>query len=478
MKQHGEFHIVTVGWDRAILAELMLPVEARSAERFSHIMHPSYVPDDWPQQERRPNMHFLRERVRQPMPAADRSLLASLEREGIPTLHNMIMGDRIVSKVAYEDALRYATFLARRMIDLFGRIRPGVIVGGFDALHGGLALAVARSLNIPWFALNFSVIPPGLACFCDGMTPAARVQVAPPRHPGELTDFADEALRRFETRSVQAPAYIEPAPLSLAAEIAKVPARLSMVMRRVAKTRAREFLQFTESVEGQSVAAAWRKRRRAASARKATARAATVAVPPAAPYVIFGLHMQPESSIDVWAPFFSNQMWVIEVLARAIPPSHKLLVKIHKSDIAKYSREQLEWLRALPGVELVRPFADTRAFIEKAALVVAIHGTMGLEGALLGRPVIMLGDSPVAIFPSASRVGALADLPALVRRKLAQPVPSREQIVQAYASYLAPFAHASHNDWTLRRTEREIDDYVRLFGTLKQHFATGRQQRV
>ena len=194
--------------------------------------------------------------------------------------------------------------------------------------------------------------------------------------------------------------------------------------------------------------------------------------------MVFGLHTQPESSIDVWAPFFSNQMWVVEVLARSIPPTHKLLVKIHKSDVAKYSREQLERLRALPGVDLVRPFADTQAFIEKADLVVAIQGTMGLEGALLGRPVIMLGDSPVTIFPSASSVGALADLPALVRRKLAQPVPSRQQIVQAYAAYLAPFSPASHNDWTIRRTEQEIDDYVRLFGTLKQHPATGRQQRV
>ena len=133
MKQHGEFHIVTMAWDRQLIEELMLPVAARSADRFSHIMHPGDVQADWPQHERHPNMHFLREQVRQPMPAADRSLLASLEREGIPTIHNMIMGDRIVSKVAYEDALGYATFLARRMIDLFARIKPDVIVGGFDA---------------------------------------------------------------------------------------------------------------------------------------------------------------------------------------------------------------------------------------------------------------------------------------------------------------------------------------------------------
>ena len=74
-----------------------------------------------------------------------------------------------MSKVASEDALRYATFRAQRLSELFGRIRPDVVLGGFDALHGGIALAVARSMNIPWLALNFSTIPAGLACFCDGM---------------------------------------------------------------------------------------------------------------------------------------------------------------------------------------------------------------------------------------------------------------------------------------------------------------------
>lgn len=470
------FHIVTVGWDRRILEELMQPVAARSTERFSHIMHPSYLQDEWPQPP--PHMHFLRERARQPMPAADRSLLASLERDGVPTIHNMILSDRIVSKVPYEDALRYATFLARRLIELFERIRPDAIVGSFDALHGSVALAVAKSLHIPWFALNFSTLPPGLACFCDAMTPAARVQVAPPRPFRELLEIAEESLRRFETRSVQAYAYIAPPPPSLAARMAKVPALAAGVLRRLRKARAREYLQFTESVDGHSLRAALRKRRRAAAARTATALAATVAVPPAAPYVIFGLHMQPESSIDVWAPFFSDQLWVVELLARSLPPSHKLLVKIHKSDVAKYSAEQLARLRALPGVELVRPFADTRAFIEKADLVVGIQGTMGLEGALLGRPVIMLGDSPVTLFPSAARIGALTDLPALVRRKLAEPAPRREQIVQAYATYLAPFAPASHNDWSQRRTPAEIDAYVRLFGALKTHVASTREQRA
>ena len=63
--REAAFHIVTVGWDRRILGELMEPVAARSPERFSHIMHPSYAADAWPQREQQPNMHFLREHTQQ-----------------------------------------------------------------------------------------------------------------------------------------------------------------------------------------------------------------------------------------------------------------------------------------------------------------------------------------------------------------------------------------------------------------------------
>jgi hypothetical protein len=220
------------------------------------------------------------------------------------------------------------------------------------------------------------------------------------------------------------------------------------------------------------VPAALRLLYRASGARKAIEKQPTLAVPPSSPYVLFGLHFQPESSIDVWAPFFSNQMWVIELLSRSIPPSHRLLVKIHKSDVANYSTEQLTRMRGFPGVELVRPFANTRTFIENSDLIVAIQGTMGLEGALLGKRVIMLGDSPVAVFPSVSSVGEISNLPQLIRDKLAESPPSRREIVDAYATYLAPFTRASHNDWTAKVGEREIEGYGELFGALTQYLAT------
>lgn len=470
--QGDRFHVVTVGWDHDLIQRLCVPISAKSNDRFSHIVHPRYSPQDWPKDSSVDGIHFFRNRLRQDLPEPDHQFLASLEQEGIPTIHNMILGDRVVSKLEYLDATRYATFVSHRLIDLFNETKPSVIIGAFDAIHGGLAFAVARHLNIPWFALHFSVIPSGLACFCDRMSPAARVSLGM-RSAETLQSLAETSLRQFERRVIEAPAFIAPKSLSRAGTIGSIPGKLSAVTRTIRKSRVRDFLRFTDNHMSFSVFDVLKGYRRADAARKAIAESKCLTKPPTDPYILFGLHMQPESSIDVWAPFFSNQMWVIELLSRSVPPTHKILVKIHKSDISRHSKAELELMRAYPDVELVEPFANTRDFIRQAELLVAIQGTMGLEAALLGKPVIMLGDSPATLFPSVSQISEIQHLPRLVKRKLAESRPTRKEIVDAYAAYLSPFMPASHNDWSANIDGREIDSYVKCFDALRRYVSAG-----
>lgn len=459
-------HFVTVGTTQIMMENLWDRIAANSGLRFSHIVHPMLVQGSWEKGPAPGNVHFFSNDYAPRMPSPDRTLLASLERDDVPTVHNMILSDRVVSKLDYRDALAYSTFLARRLMSLYETVKPSAVIGAFDALHGSLGIAVARKMGIPWFALNFSVIPPGFACFCDRLSPAARVELT--EQPlCDIRSVAEAALEKFEGRKIQAPAYIAP-PLRSLAKLRELPNLISALYRTVRKGRRRQFLKFVEYPSGHDVWAVLRHYRRAARARSALNMIPTVSKPPSAPYALFGLHVQPESSIDVWAPFFSNQLWVIELLARSIPPTHKLLVKIHKSDVANYSREHLDRMRSLPAVELVEPFADTRQFIENADLLFSIQGTIGLEAALLGKPVIVLSDSPVTLFPSASPIGKITDLPVLVRRKLAERPPARSRILDAYCEYLGPFAPAAHNDWTIKPGDREIDGFVGLFCALNR----------
>jgi hypothetical protein len=458
-------HFVTVGMTQILVENLWDRIAATGDFRFSHILHPILDRGSWESRSAPRNAHCFSDDGDPSMPIPDRDLLTSLERDDVPTIHNMILSDRIVSELDYGDALAYATFLTQRLISLYETLQPAAVIGGFDALHGSLGFAVARKMGIPWFALNFSVIPPGFACFCDRMSPAARVKLSE-QSIFDMRSVAEASIEKFERRELQAPAYLAPPPRSPAGEIAKLPDRFLALCRKVRKARRRHFLRFVEDPSGHNVWAAFCRFRRMARARSALSMIQTSAEPPSTPYVLFGLHMQPESSIDVWAPYFSNQFRVIEILARSIPPTHKLMVKIHKSAVTNYSREQLDRMRSFPGVELVGPFADTRRFIEQADLLFSIQGTIGLEAALLGKPVIVLGDSPVNLFPSVSPIDKIVDLPDLVRRKLSEQPPSRSRILEAYSEFLRPFAPASYNDWTMIPDDREIVGYVGLFSAL------------
>ena len=192
--------------------------------------------------------------------------------------------------------------------------------------------------------------------------------------------------------------------------------------------------------------------------------------PPAEPYLFFGLHMQPESTIDGFAPFYSNQFSTIEIIARSLPPTHSLLVKLHISDADNYSRTQLKILLKLPGVKLVAPNVSSRRFIEKSSAIITITGNMGLEGALLGKPVLIFGRKNYEHFPSVTRIGDITNLPNLIKQKLADRRPSRESIITAYSEFLMPYFRASRNDWKRKySTQEEIDGFVVFFQALEKY---------
>lgn len=460
-----QFHCLCVGFTPALVDHLLDPIARKAGIRLSYLLHPRFTRDSRPDLPPREDFTFFRDALDQPMPAVDSAFLASLECDGVPTVHNMILGDSALSAISYIDAKAYGTLIAKRLMEVCHVLEPSVVLTAFDGLHSSMALAVARRLGIPCFALHFSVIPPGLACFVDAMSPAARVTLQK-LDDAALRRLAERALEGFEKREVTAAAYVAPPQKSLVGKLISLPSRAVALTRTFERYRKKKQLRYTEPSTAYDVLAVFKLYWRAHRARTALAQVPTLKTPPGDPYVLFGLHMQPESSIDVWAPYFSNQLWVIELLARSIPASHRLLVKIHKSDVSNYSRQQINRMRSLPNVEVVEPFVDTRRFIEQAALIVSIQGTMGLEGALLGKPVIMLGDSPVRVFPNAAQIGELPDLPSLIREKLSQPAPSRQAIIDAFASYLGPFMPASLNDWTVPPTSDEIAGYADLFGAL------------
>jgi hypothetical protein len=441
--------------------------------RMSHIAHPSYDSRSWPDVLRGRDVYFFRDDIRTTLQPGDRQFLASLEQDGVPTIHNMILSDRVVSKLPYEEAIAYAAMLAQRLFSLYKTVKPTVIVGGFDALHGSLAFAVARRMDIPWYAPSFSTLPSGRASLATDLTPASPVVFEPHREQ-QLRAEADGFLTAFESRKIQAAAYIPPNLFSVSFIFGQISTQIAALFRVLGRRRLKPYVKYTEYPNSYSVKGLVGEALRLRKNLWALKYRRLLKEPPHERFAFFGLHMQPESSIDVFAHFFSNQERVIELIARSLPPTHTLLIKLHKSDTPNYSSALLAKYSRFPGVRLVSAYADTFAFIRGADLVFSIQGTIGLEAALLGKPLIVFGDSPAKRFPSVSTIGRSIDLPALIRRKLAELPPARADVISAFAAYLAPFYPACHNDWRIRPADADIDNFVNLFDLLRtRHGATG-----
>ena len=105
MAHIDSFHFVTVGTSPGLVRDLWDRIAARGAYSISHIVHPSFDRASWGARASSKKVHFLREDMRLPMPSPDRELLESLEGDGVPTVHNMIMSDRMVSNLPYQEAL-------------------------------------------------------------------------------------------------------------------------------------------------------------------------------------------------------------------------------------------------------------------------------------------------------------------------------------------------------------------------------------
>lgn len=465
------FPVTTVGWCADLVRGILDRIEDRSAFRFSHLAVSARDEAALRGREGRtpPRMVGVDRRV---SPSeADRALLASLERSGVPTLHNMILGDRVTRHMGYEEVLAYASVMARRLQEGFEHFRPSLVLGGFDNLHGGLGLAVARKLGLPWVAMHFSTIPKGLFCFCGGTTPDCRIAF-PQRPPHEALALAEATLKAFETKTLAVPLYLSANSVRMVLE--RFPAHVSALaaaFQNRVTGRSNPYVDYpVRRVVGQYV-------RKRANLLFLPHRW-FLTDPPSTPYALFGLHLQPESSVDVWAPFYADQVHLVETIARAMPPDVQLLVKLHRSDADGRSRRELDVLRRLPGVSLVSPFASSRAFVERAAMVFAIQGTMALEAALLGKPVLQFGRSGLDVFPSVRLASGVLQLPEGVREGLRQPLPPRDEILQAFATFLGRFWPGCYNDWKGTLTEAEIDAITTQFQTLRSIVAEGRFEVV
>jgi hypothetical protein len=139
------------------------------------------------------------------------------------------------------------------------------------------------------------------------------------------------------------------------------------------------------------------------------------------PYAVYFLHVYPERSVDVIAPWFSNQLEAIRTIRRALPSNYDLLVKEHPSSQGGQPLSFYRQLRNIPNLYLLNAGIDSRTLIRNAAVVTTISGTTAYESALLKTPALIFSNVFFRKLPLVFRCTSPEELPQVMKQAIGAP---------------------------------------------------------
>lgn len=284
----------------------------------------------------------------------------------------------------------------RSLESCLDRFDPNLIIYPHPDTGPGLALAlqgVAERRDIPMLVPHRSRIGPYVTLTHTVYNRIPRIE----RRFNELRDgaasenkpLAGKMLQDFragELRYTKSGPDVGKRP-SLAGKLATNARRIRTVIRNYRHRGYSSDPYFTSwfARRADDVRASWRTWRIRSSVRFETPRSDQR-------YVFVPLHVQPEMSTLLFAPYFVNQLDFVRNIAQSTPANTTVYVKEHPVMISKGLRTAgyLKQLARIPNVHLVD--GDTTDLIKGAERVITVTGTPALEAVLLDTPVTLFGD--------------------------------------------------------------------------------------
>ena len=118
---------------------------------------------------------------------------------------------------------------------------------------------------------------------------------------------------------------------------------------------------------------------------------------PANKFIYVPLHVEPEASILMYSPWLRDQTELVRLIAQALPFGATVLVKENPKMLSQRSPEFLQYLKTIPGVQLIHPKCSSTYLSKKAVCTVSLAGTACLEAALLGKNSLVTGNPPFTL---------------------------------------------------------------------------------
>lgn len=129
-------------------------------------------------------------------------------------------------------------------------------------------------------------------------------------------------------------------------------------------------------------------------------------------FFYFPLASEPEARILSLSPFYSNQINLIENIAKSIPINSILYVKEHPIQRIKFWRDIKEYKKilAIPNVKLIHPFAKSDELLKNCMAVITISGGTGFDGLFYRKPVFLFSDEFYDVLSTVTKINSISEL--------------------------------------------------------------------
>lgn len=154
-------------------------------------------------------------------------------------------------------------------------------------------------------------------------------------------------------------------------------------------------------------------------------------------YIYLPLNQEPERSLLIDAPYYTNQIETIHHIAKSIPIDYILYVKEHPTQgkargwrsISDYKK-----IIELPNVKLIHPELPSIDLIKKSSLVITVGGTASFESQIYGKPSLMFTSLGYQKMSNIQKIDSLEKLPEQIKLSLNSKVDLKK--LSAYVSLL------------------------------------------
>ena len=190
-------------------------------------------------------------------------------------------------------------------------------------------------------------------------------------------------------------------------------------------------------------------------------------------FVYFPLQVQPEMTIDVLAPFFSNQIEVARLAAMSLPDDYVLVIKEHPAMVGYRPISYIRKISQLVNVKFIDYRISSEEVLKKADLVISPSSTTVAEAAFFNKPAIQLGNLGTTLkLPNVFKHSDMPTLAQKIKQVLAVDLKTVEYenklenfVAAAYdagvdTDYLAAWERGEKNNmellWQAYKKEAEI----------------------